>query len=53
MVGKRVAKPRHLSNWAAVNFAPAISDGRATDFIKRLVDACQKLGELSAPQATC
>ncbi|KAL1687516.1 Piwi domain-containing protein [Schizophyllum commune] len=44
MVGKRVAKPRHLSNWAAVNFAPAISDGRATDFIKRLVDACQKLG---------
>ncbi|KAL1722526.1 Piwi domain-containing protein [Schizophyllum commune] len=44
MVGKRLAEPCRLRNWAAVNFAPGISNGLATDFIKRLIHVCQLLG---------
>ena len=45
MVGKRLAEPCRLRNWAAVNFAPEISSGLATDFIERLIHVCQLLGE--------
>ncbi|TRM62693.1 Piwi domain-containing protein [Schizophyllum amplum] len=44
MLGKRLADPRALDNWAVVNFAPdQINGGMAQGFVTSLAQACMSL----------